>query len=208
MQTETDLSGIRVLLFDLGGVLIQNSVFQRLPALLDSGESMAQLRSRWLRSEAIRLFESGRISSQEFAVRFLSEWSLDLSPAEFIDEFRSWPSCFYPGVTELLSALRSRYRIACLSNSNPLHWDKFAAMLGEFDPAISSHQIGLMKPDAAAFEQALRLLDVPASQVAFFDDAPENVAAAAALGIQAFHTDGFAELQAVLARCLPESADC
>ena len=52
-----------------------------------------------------------------------------------------------------------------------------------FDHVAISAEIGVMKPDAAAYEAALGMLGLPASACVFIDDLPTNVAAARALGM-------------------------
>jgi putative hydrolase of the HAD superfamily len=59
---------------------------------------------------------------------------------------------------ELLASLRSRFRLAALSNSNELHWERNSRDLGVtdlFEVAISSHQVGLRKPDPRIYLAAL-----------------------------------------------------
>ena len=62
------------------------------------------------------------------------------------------PKPFKP--RELLARLRTDFRTACLSNSNELHWRKFDGFAGLFDIALSSHRLGVIKPDHAAFVRA------------------------------------------------------
>ncbi len=96
-----------------------------------------------------------------------------------------------------------RYRLAALSNSNAVHWDRNTTVLGVtglFDAAFSSHQLGCHKPEPAIYRKALARLGVPAERVAFFDDFEPNVAGARAEGITAFQVRGVEEL----AECLRE----
>jgi epoxide hydrolase-like predicted phosphatase len=54
-----------------------------------------------------------------------------------------------------------------------------------FDVVLDSSEAGVRKPDRRFYEELLRRLDRPASQVVFIDDFEENLAPAAELG---FHT--------------------
>ena len=105
--------------------------------------------------------------------------------------------------TALLTRLRAAgYRLACLSNSNAAHWERSAPMRWlqqQLDVAISSHQLGLRKPDPAIFAVALDRLGAPADAVGYFDDLAANVAAATAAGLRAHHVDGIDALHARLA---------
>ncbi len=187
-----------LLLFDLGGVLLENAVFERLRELLPGRQDPGALKERWLASTAVRRFELGEIDPDAFADAFLAEWDVGLSPAAFLAEFWSWPSAFYPQARPMLRALRQRYRVGCLSNSNVLHWQKFGGFEDDFDVALSSHRLGAIKPDEAAFVRALRACDVDAGEVCFFDDSMRNVDTARRLGIRAFHVEGVAPLLRVL----------
>ena len=56
-------------------------------------------------------------------------------------------------------------------------------LLRRFDHVAISTEIGVMKPDAAAYKAILGMLSLPASACVFIDDLPANVAAARALGM-------------------------
>lgn len=60
-----------------------------------------------------------------------------------------------------------------------------------FDAVVDSSEEGIRKPDRRIFELTLiRLGDVPPERAIFLDDAPGNVAAAAALGMHAIQVRG------------------
>ena len=183
-----------LLLFDLGGVLIENNVFESLARLLPESVDSSTLKNRWLASAAVRQFELGDLSPEDFAELFLSEWGLPLTPDAFLREFLSWPSGFYPGAREMLRDLRNRYRVGCLSNSNVLHWEKFGGFRDDFDVALSSHRLGAIKPDDKVFVRTLAVCNVEPSGVWFFDDSLANVRAAERLGLRAFHVEGFSRV--------------
>ena len=184
-----------LLLFDLGGVLVRNVGFERLNALLPAALDVETLKSQLLASPSFRAFELGLSAPEDFAESFVSELNLTCSPKEFLAEFEGWPQGFYPGATELLAKLRARYKLACLSNSNSIHWKRFNGFREHFDIALSSHILNLIKPDLNCFEKALECCGVKPEQVLFFDDAIANVKAARSCGIQALHVQNFDEVQ-------------
>lgn len=187
-----------LLLFDLGGVLIESSVFENLNRLLPEPIDSAAIKERWLFSPSVRRFELGEISPYEFAESFTAEWGIGLSPESFLKEFIAWPRGFFPGARETIRILRARHRVACLSNSNPLHWELFGNFEEDFDIALFSHLLGVIKPDKEAFTLALNECGVEPSEVCFFDDSAANIRTAQSLGIRAFHVEGFKSLQNVL----------
>jgi glucose-1-phosphatase len=197
------MTTIDVLLFDLGGVLVEFSGVQGLGVLLRGRLSESEILERWSRCQYSEQFGLGKLSRLDFAARFVQDWNIDLSPEDFLLEFRSWSRRLLPGATELLASLRSRYRLAALSNSNELHWERNSQDLGVtglFEVAISSHQIGRCKPDPEIYLIALDRLGVSPETVMFFDDVPANVDAASALGIQAFQVDGVEGVRSRLIR--------
>jgi putative hydrolase of the HAD superfamily len=184
-----------VLLFDIGGVLVENATFQELARLLPPPVDISALPDRWLDSAAVQRFERGLITEEEFAAGFVDEWALEIEPARFLAAFATWPRGPYPGALALLERLRGRFTIAVLSNCNSLHWRRLADVINHADRAFSSHQLGLVKPDAAIFERVVQALDCAPDRIGFFDDSLRNVNAARAAGLLAHHTVGFEALR-------------
>jgi putative hydrolase of the HAD superfamily len=184
-------------------VLVEFSGVQDLAALLRGRLSESEVLDRWSRCPHSEQFGLGKLSRLDFAVRFVRDWNIDLSPEDFLLEFRSWSRRLFPGAAELLASLRSRFRLAALSNSNELHWERNSNDLGVtalFEVAISSHQIGMCKPDPNIYLAILDRLGVSPEAVMFFDDVSANVKAASALGIRAFQVDGVEGVRSRLLR--------
>jgi len=66
-------------------------------------------KDRWLRSPAMRAFESGKISPERFAAEFLREWRIPLAPDAFLADFTVLVKQPYDGAKELLERLRTKY---------------------------------------------------------------------------------------------------
>jgi putative hydrolase of the HAD superfamily len=183
----------KVLLFDLGGVLVEFSGVRDVAPLLRTAATRSQIIERWSGCPHTKAFGLGLLSREEFAERFVRDWGVDLPPGDFLHAFRSWSRSLLPGAAELLASLRPRFRLAALSNSNEVHWERNASDLGIddlFEVAISSHQVGFCKPDPRIYRIALDRLAVSPDEVMFFDDAQANVAAASRLGMRAFQVYG------------------
>ena len=71
-------------------------------------------------------------------------------------------------------------------------------LLRRFDHVAISAEIGVMKPDAAAYEAILGMLALPASACVFIDDLPANVEAAQALGLHGIVFEGATSCLATL----------
>ena len=193
-ETEFD-----VLLFDLGGVLMDFAGFEELSKLLPGAPHRSEIRERWIRSKAVQLFERGEITPQQFADGVIEEFRLDLTPKEFLTDFVEWARGPYPGATTLLRSLRSEYRIAALSNSNelhtPLHRRRFEHVIDTF---YFSDEIGHVKPERDIFEHVINNLGVQPRRIAFFDDTPVNIKGARQVGLTASLVDGIAALETQL----------
>ncbi|WP_347986236.1 HAD-IA family hydrolase [Methylomonas sp. AM2-LC] len=187
-----------LLLFDLGGVLTENAGFSQLNTLLPQPLDKQDLKQRWLLSSSVRAFELGELGAQDFARQFIQEWQLELSAEEFLLEFTAWSKGFYPNAQATLHLLRQEHRVACLSNSNPIHWQKFAGYENHFDIALFSHLRGVIKPDREAFMLAIDECAVKPSEIYYFDDSAANVEVAESLGMHAFLVEGFKALLQLL----------
>lgn len=190
-----------VLLFDLGGVLIDFAGFDELTRMLPDTPDRAEIRDRWIRSESVQLFEQGDIAPQQFALGVIEELQLDLSPQTFLAEFVDWARGLYPGAGPLLRRLQATHRLACLSNSNELHTPLHRRSIEPLmDTYYFSDELGLVKPHREIFDHVIRDLAVSPRRIAFFDDTPVNVEAAREAGLTAYLVDGLVELEAQLQR--------
>jgi putative hydrolase of the HAD superfamily len=193
-----DQPDIRVVLFDVGGVLVELSGVATLLDWLDHRITAQELWSLWLHSPSVRAFETGRVDAGQFAAGMLAELRLEMDAGRFLESFTYWPSALYPGALEMIGRIPPRYRRALLSNSNVLHWGRVLDEMGLgalFEHQFASHLMGKIKPDAEAFEHVLDSLGCRASQVLFLDDNALNVQAARSLGMRAQQVRGVHEAQ-------------
>ena len=179
---------IDVVLFDLGGVLIELAGVEQMLAWSQGIDTHEELWRRWLHSPVVRRFETGAIGRDAFARDVIEEFGCPVREDEFLAAFTWWPRSVYPGAFELLRAMSERYRIASVSNTNEIHWDRFSQQWkldAAFHHNFPSYLVGKLKPDADYFEHVLEAVDAPAHRVLFIDDNAINVDAAARLGMVA-----------------------
>jgi putative hydrolase of the HAD superfamily len=183
---------IRTVAFDLGGVLVELGGVRDFGDMINEPDD-TQVWERWLRSPWVRDYERGRCSTEAFALGLVDEFELTCSPGEFIERFRSWPRGLMGGAQELVRGLASRIPVACLSNTNELHWNHQAdafQLADLFPRRFLSHELGLVKPDREVYDHVVGALSVPADTVLFFDDNQLNVDAARGAGIRAERVEG------------------
>ena len=179
---------IDVILFDLGGVLIELAGVEQMLAWSPGVATTEELWKRWLHSSAVRRFETGGSGRDEFAQEVIREFGVPVDAEEFLRSFTWWPRALFPGAVDLLAQMRPHYRLASVSNTNEIHWERFTgdwSLDASFHHNFPSHRVGKLKPDADYFAHVLEALDAPAQRVLFIDDNTINVDAAARMGMLA-----------------------
>lgn len=210
MSPTRDAPDIEVVLFDLGGVLVELGGMGDMVAFADEPDE-DEIWRRWLACPWVRRYERGECDSHAFARGVVEAWSMPVAPEVFLRAFVAWPRGLLSGARELLGELAGRHRVACLSNTNDAHkarFDSEFALFDHFDAAYLSHEIGLVKPDRAAFEHTVADLACDPARVLFLDDNQINVEGARAAGLRAEKAVGPAAARAVLTRyaLLPDAS--
>lgn len=192
---------IELVLFDLGGVLIELAPLQSMGRFFAQTDEDEVWR-RWLACPWVRRFERGGCDPDTFARGMVEHWSMTASPEDFLEAFVRWPRGLMPGARELAASVRSRVAIGCLSNTNALHAARHAqedAVYDLFDHRFLSHELGLVKPDREIYDHVVERLGCPAANVLFLDDNAINVEGARRAGLRAERARGVAEARAALA---------
>jgi HAD superfamily hydrolase (TIGR01509 family) len=191
----------QVLLFDVGGVLVQLSGVKTMLEWMGETATSEEMWHMWLHSTPVREFERGRMDAAEFAAAVTAEFRLPVQPQEFLDSFTGWVTGLYPGTLEMLAQIPSSYQRAVLSNSNVLHWTRVIDDLrlgAAFEHQFVSHLTGRIKPDADAFQGVVESLGCRPKDVLFLDDNILNIEAAKRFGMQAIRVQGIGETRAAL----------
>ncbi len=192
---------IELILFDLGGVLVELTGLPTMLQWTNHKYDVEALWEKWLRSPAVRAFETGRSTADQFAEDIIEEMALPVAKPEFIERFTHWPRGLFPGVPPLLDKLKIDYTLACFSNSNSLHWPILMnemALETKFSYHFGSHLIGKVKPDKEAFEHVVNHLNCKPGSVIFLDDNIINVESALEMGMRAFRAKGPKEVEVIL----------
>ncbi len=190
---------IEVVLFDLGGVLVElgGAVPARELTGIDDDD---EVRRRWLTCRWVREFERGTCTSEAFAAGVVADWSLPITPDEYLERFAAWPRGPFSGAAALIAATANHAVVGCLSNTNSLHSQRFTeSEIGAlFDHAFYSYEFGAVKPDRELFDAVGARLGVEPSRILLLDDSQLNVDGARASGWSAERVVGVDEAAAVL----------
>jgi FMN phosphatase YigB (HAD superfamily) len=180
---------IEAILFDLGKVIVDFNFETGLQALHSACSiSRNRLEEVLWDENWIRRYERGDISTREFHAYLRETADLKLDFAGFC---QTWTSVFLPNLIlseDLLVALKSKYPLILVSNTNEAHIDYVRSqyrVLDYFDHRILSYEVGSLKPDPEIFEHAIAVSGQPPEALFFTDDREENILAAKRLGMNA-----------------------
>jgi len=193
-----ELSGIKNIIFDLGGVILDIDVlrtikgFKRIGLGEISDASIAHSSFPFLEK-----YETGRISTEEFRDELRKAAGTEVTD-DLIDAV--WNDMLIgiePGKIDLLIRLRSQYRLILLSNTNAMHEVIYNNMLKEitgignlrelFDDVYYSHTIHMRKPDREIFDYVLSVGGLVPEETLYIDDSKMHIDSAAQLGIVCYH---------------------
>src|SRR5687768_16130048 len=114
---------IKTVIFDLGKVIIpfdfQRGYDRMAP---HCGYPAAEIPERLRTCDMVTKFESGQIEPEAFVKQLSEVLEMKIGYSDFCD---IWSSIFSPETLlpeSLLAALRERYRLILLSNTNAIHW--------------------------------------------------------------------------------------
>ena len=181
--------------FDLGGVLVR--ICRSWPegcraAGVPEREHRPASDHDHRKNELIIRYQTGRVDCEDFFQELSDLFGGLWSPEEAARVHHAWILEPYAGTAELIDELhRAGLATACLSNTSHSHWAPLLQV-----PAIqalgvrhASHLLGLHKPDPAIYRAFEVETGTPGEDIVFFDDLPENIAAARAAGWDAVRID-------------------
>lgn len=193
----------QALLFDLGGVLIDIDFGRALAAWAPySALPEAELRAAFRADLAYQRHERGEIGAAEYFDHLKAMLRLDASHQQIA---AGWNAIFVGEITATRRLIEAQCGVLpCLAftNTNATHmvaWQRlFPQVVASFDRIFASHQMGLRKPERAAFEHIAARTGFAVQRIVFFDDLLENVQAAAEAGLQAVQVRSPADVHRAL----------
>ncbi len=193
-------SSTEALLFDLGGVVFGIDFESACSHWAShAGVPAETIKSRFWVDEWYERHERGEIGASEYFDVLRNTLGITISDQQFA---AGWNAIFEPEsaeVFELFQRLRARIPIYAFSNSNVIHqefWErKYAKTLGLFRKVFVSCDLGLRKPEAAAFRQVTASIGAEPEKVLFFDDTRENVDGARNIGMPAIQVRSITDIR-------------
>lgn len=175
---------IRCVIFDMGDVLVQFQPYS-LFALLDRHSARRKYVSAetFFHGQIYYDYEAGRLNNKEFYQSAVHELGLrGLSQEAF---FVAFAGVLHPDFEMLKIKQRlveGGVKLALLTNNTPFFMEviphRWPTVLSLFEVVISSHEVGLLKPDPAIYAALMERLarhNLAPSECLFVDDHLENV---------------------------------
>lgn len=193
----TNLSTLKNILFDMGGVIIDLNVNATLEAFYNMGFPPKFLNyPENYNTDIFYKYETGRISTSEFRDAIRKDTGLDFEDSVFDNAWRAMLLDIQPETIDLLKKLAENYNLYVLSNTSALHTPVFEMLfqlVGEismkdiFKQCYYSNETGHHKPDDSSFNFVLEHANIKAEETLFLDDNIHNIKAAQAMGFNVIH---------------------
>ena len=175
---------IEAIIFDMGGVFFQKSQILR-TAVLDQ----YQVSEDWINQikllPAYHLYKQGLLSQDDFMREVGPHLPPGAGHAEDLFRDLSMARDLNQALVDLAASLRTRYRIAVLSNSDSFLEERIErfGIADLFEFVINSYRVRMRKPDQRIFQHLLNRIELDPEQILFVDDKPSNVSVARELGL-------------------------
>lgn len=194
------IEGIKHIIFDLGGVLLNIDYSLTEQAFVAAGiTNFPQLYSQLNQSSLFDKWEMGQIEREEFIETLQKASPATLTEDKIVHAWNAMLLDFPVRRLQLLQQLRMYYDLLLLSNTNEIHEQAFNDILMQshgmpnigvfFDKVYLSHRVGLRKPMREIFERVLDDNGLRAEHTLFIDDSPQHIAGARELGIQTIYLE-------------------
>ncbi|XZF13667.1 HAD-IA family hydrolase [Chitinophagaceae bacterium MMS25-I14] len=189
------IQGIRHIIFDLGGVLLNIDYHLTEKAFYEAGiTNFGELYSQLQQTSLFDDLETGKAGRKAFVDAMQEISGNKLSETQVIHAWNAMLLDFPLRRLQLLQQLRNHYDLFLLSNTNEIHEEAFNRILAEshnisnighfFDRAYLSHRIGMRKPSKEVFLHILEENYLQPRHTLFIDDSPQHIEGAKSAGLQ------------------------
>jgi HAD superfamily hydrolase (TIGR01509 family) len=190
-----ELTGIKNIVFDLGGVLLNLDYNKTAEAFKKLGyNNFDAMYSQFKADELFEKLETGKVSEQDFFRVLQKAADKPITDEQLIEAWCAMLLDFRTDSLAYLATLSKKYNLYLLSNTNSIHFTAFHHLfkkqLGNvflddyFTKVYYSHYIGLRKPHKEVYEFIVKDAGFVPSETLFIDDSWPNLAEAEALGMK------------------------
>ncbi|PYT47699.1 MAG: hypothetical protein DMG44_17515 [Acidobacteria bacterium] len=177
----------RAIIFDIGRVLIHVDIHRAMAGLAsDLKLAPQELWSSIENDPRWADWQEGRMSPQDWHLHLSKHFGGSLTFEQFKDVWNSALALEPIQSEPFLEKLSKNYRLALLSNTDPIHMSHEEArfpFFRFFPIRIYSFRVGSSKPNPLIYREALRACKVRAEEAIYIDDIPAYADAAQRLGM-------------------------
>lgn len=193
---------LRAIIFDIGRVLVRVDVARAMQGLA-SGTSLtpSELWSAIEKDPRWPDWQEGRIKPRDWYHHLANRLGGGLTFEQFTEVWNRALDPIPIHEDSLFKSLSSRYRLALLSNTDPIHvrhLESTYSFFTYFPSRIYSCAVGASKPDPLIYREALRAVKARAEEALYIDDIAVYVEAAQRLGMKAIQFQSPAKLASAL----------
>jgi putative hydrolase of the HAD superfamily len=193
------MQGIKNIIFDLGGVILNLDNRRTEDAFTQLGvKNMRQYFGLGHADAFFKEYEVGKITDRQFIDSVRTMTGLDNVPDQaIVDGWNALLLDFPAERIQLLKHLAGSYRLFLFSNTNSLHLAALqqiyiqtfgpGALEDHFEKTYYSHLLGMRKPERESYEHILRENQLHGSETLFVDDAIVNVEGAEQAGLKGLY---------------------
>ena len=200
-MAKEDLSGIKNIIIDVGGVIIDIDYNLTAKAFIKLGvENFEDVFAQAKQMGFVDEFEKGNLSPDEFRNQLRQLSGKNFTDTEIDTAWDSLILFLKPSKIEVLRKLSQNYKLYLLSNNNAIHYQQCIVTVNKVIPFEEfsnlflknyySHQIHLRKPDKEIFEFVLTENNLIAAETLFLDDSIQHIESAKKLGISTITVSG------------------
>jgi len=200
---------IKILFFDIGGILLSNGWGHESRKLASEKFKLDDAEVNALHNFIFNVYEVGAITLDEYLDTVIFNHERDFTREDF-KAFVFEQSVELPHMLKWLKKWKKDcgFRVISVNNEgkelNDYRVKKFG-LHDCFDAFISSCEVGLRKPDPRIWQLAMGIAQVGPKQCVYFDDRLMFVNAAEKLGIKSFQHTDFEETKQLLEKLKTEN---
>ena len=190
------MSEIKNIIFDLGGVIINLDIPKTIAEFNKlSPKPFESIYTQLQQTPIFDKFDKGQITEAVFFEELEKAIGIQISSQNLLYAWNAMLLDFPKHRLELLTSIKSKYRLFLLSNTNETHIREFEQQLfiahgyknlePFFEKVYYSCRMNMRKPDTEIFDFVLTQHQLNASETLFIDDSIQHVEGALKTGIKA-----------------------
>ena len=187
---------IKNIIFDLGGVIINLDIPKTIEEFNKlSRKPFESFYNQIKQNPVFDLFDKGQVSELDFFDEIRKALDINVSNEQLMFAWNAMLLDFPINRLELLTKLKTKYRLFLLSNTNETHVAAFEKQLLAthgyhnlepfFEKVYYSCRMNMRKPDTEIFEYVLKENNLKPEETIFIDDSPQHIEGALKIGIKA-----------------------